>query len=208
MARVPIAGCQLSPLFRVAQGKRQSLAERKGRGGKFGSLVPPGWPGTGHLGLVYTGSNAFSLETGSGVPDPELLPGVDILSGGHVPKTCSSPFYLGHFQKIAALSSSLPWTSVDSDCHVQHDVAALLCVNTCGDRCMPSGQKSQSSMLLFFNVGGCPGIIPGLSAEEHSSRSPGREELALASFRGLHPDIPASAKPPGLCRRHFGLEGG
>lgn len=50
-------------------------------------------------------------------------------------------------------------------------------------------------MLLFFNVGSCPGIIPGLSAEERSCRSPGRGELTLVSFRGLHPDILASAKP-------------
>lgn len=62
-------------------------------------------------------------------------------------------------------------------------------------------------MLLFFNVGGCPVIIPGLSAEERSSGSPGRGKLSLVSFWGLHPDIPASAKPPGCVVDASGLKG-
>ena len=62
-------------------------------------------------------------------------------------------------------------------------------------------------MLLFFNVGGCPGIIPDLSAKECSCKSPGRGELALVSFRGLRPDIPASAKPLGCAVGTSGWSG-
>lgn len=75
------------PAFQSGTGQKAGLvrAERKGWP-IWQSLVSPGWPGAGHLGLVYTGSNAFSLETGSGIPEPVLLPGVATLSGGLCPQ--------------------------------------------------------------------------------------------------------------------------
>lgn len=70
--------------FQSGTGQKAGLvgAERKGWQ-IWQGLVSPGWPG---LGLVYTGSNTFSLKTGLGVPEPELLPVVATLSGGPCPQ--------------------------------------------------------------------------------------------------------------------------
>lgn len=75
------------PAFRSGTEQKAGLVRAERKGWQiWQSLVLADWPGAGHLGLVYTGSNEFSLESGSGVPEPELLPGVATLSGGTCPQ--------------------------------------------------------------------------------------------------------------------------
>ena len=140
MTRVPVAGCQVSLHFRASQGKRQGSLEQKGRGGKFGKLL------CHQVGLEM--SFGFGLHWQQRVlpgawlrsPQARAAPRHDHPSWWAVSPRHALALLFGTFSKNSCPEQfSLPWTSVDSDCHVQRDVAALLCVNTCGDRCMPSG---------------------------------------------------------------------
>lgn len=93
MARAPIAGCQVSLHFRVAQGKRQGLSERKGRGGQFGKVLCH-QVGLGLVIWVWFTLAAMhspwrlareSLSQCCSLAWPPLVVGC-------VPKACSSPF--------------------------------------------------------------------------------------------------------------------
>lgn len=99
--RVPVTPCPHGVVVLTAGLLRAGQA-RKGRGGTFGKVLCH-QAGLGWVIWFWFMLAVLSLESGSGVPKPEVA----TLSGRPCPPGELWPFYSGHFQKIAALSSSL-----------------------------------------------------------------------------------------------------